>query len=239
MKIGAVNLSLIDACREDVAESVKLSAALRSYGSGVYKGGQGPSSADFQKRRYSEQNKRAEAYIAELEKVVEGEAVETRETSSFVESTSSHRHDPSTKQRQQKKTLRSAPYRSQRSQSLIRSLDSKEKRSFTVQHKVITADKIQVKLRQLLARFTICQSLSTQTVQTAHTAHDRICAHTLCGSIYLYASNQKQVLFCSNEHLCKRRLMRLLLMLGKCQPPMLLQQSLQPPMTPQPRRPGM
>ena len=57
VKIGAVNLSLIDACRDDVAESLKLAAAIRAYGSGAFKGGQGPSSADLRKRRYAEQNK--------------------------------------------------------------------------------------------------------------------------------------------------------------------------------------
>ena len=46
VKIGAVNLSLIDAYREDVTESLKLAAALRAYGSGAFKGGEGPSSAE-------------------------------------------------------------------------------------------------------------------------------------------------------------------------------------------------
>ena len=67
VKIGAVNLSLIDACREDVAESVKLAVALRAYGSGAFKGGEGPGSAELRKRRYAEQNKRADAYIAEVQ----------------------------------------------------------------------------------------------------------------------------------------------------------------------------
>ena len=49
VKIGAVNLSLIDACREDVAESVKLSASLDAYGAGAFKGSTGPSSVDLRK----------------------------------------------------------------------------------------------------------------------------------------------------------------------------------------------
>ena len=44
-----------------MAESLKLAATLRAYGSGAFKGGEGPSSADLRKGRYAEQNKRAHA----------------------------------------------------------------------------------------------------------------------------------------------------------------------------------
>ena len=94
VKIGAVNLSLIDAYREDVAESLKLAAALRAYGSGAFKGGEGPSSADPRKRRYAEQNKRADAYIEELDKVNQASpaasVITSRETDGFLDPTSSH-----------------------------------------------------------------------------------------------------------------------------------------------------
>lgn len=96
VKIGAVNLSLIDACREDVAESVKLAAAaLRAYGSGAFKGGEGSSSADLRKRRYAEQKKRADAYIDELNDFSQSTAATTsRETDGFIDPASSRRHDP-------------------------------------------------------------------------------------------------------------------------------------------------
>ncbi|KAJ7391538.1 hypothetical protein OS493_017232 [Desmophyllum pertusum] len=95
VKIGAVNLPLIDACREDVAESVKLAAAMRAYGSGVFKGGEGSSSADLRKRRYAEQKKRADAYIDELNYFSQSTAATTsRETDGFIDPASSRRHDP-------------------------------------------------------------------------------------------------------------------------------------------------
>lgn len=85
---------IIDACREDVAESLKLAAALTVYGSGVCKGGQGPSSADLQKRRYAEQNKRADVYIEELDEVNQASPaasiVTSQETDGFFDPTSSH-----------------------------------------------------------------------------------------------------------------------------------------------------
>ena len=111
VKIGAVNLSLIDACREDVAESVKLSASLDAYGAGAFKGSTGPSSSDLRKRRYAEQSNRADAYIAELDEVTLGDVVMTnKETCGFVEPTYSHRHDPVEKS-QHSKNDTATPYR--------------------------------------------------------------------------------------------------------------------------------
>ena len=92
VKIGAVNLSLTDACRKDVAESLKLAAAVRAYDSGAFKGGEEPSSADLGKRRYAEQNKRADAYIEELDEVNQASPaasiLTSRETDGFLEPTS-------------------------------------------------------------------------------------------------------------------------------------------------------
>ncbi|CAB3979812.1 Hypothetical predicted protein [Paramuricea clavata] len=69
--IGAENLTLIQACREDVAESVKL------------------------KRRVEDQKKQAEAFCKELDDYVEkGEDLQLREPEYFVDETAAHRNDP-------------------------------------------------------------------------------------------------------------------------------------------------
>lgn len=148
VKIGAVNLSLIDAFREDVAESVKPAAALRAYGSGALKGGKGPSCAELRKQRYAEQNKRADAYIAELNEVIQANpaVMTSRVTDGFIDLTSSHRHDPVKKAGNRNKG-REAPYRPQRSKAFLRPKDQKTKSSFTLQKKVVTNEKIEVELR--------------------------------------------------------------------------------------------
>ena len=56
-------------CLRGGCHGLRLASALRAYGSGAFKGGEGPSSADLRKRRYAEQNKRADAYIEELDEV--------------------------------------------------------------------------------------------------------------------------------------------------------------------------
>ena len=71
--ITAENLPLIQACREDVAESVKLKSRLEGYQVGAYKGGRGPSPTDPQRRRHLDQKKQAEAFCAELDDYVERE----------------------------------------------------------------------------------------------------------------------------------------------------------------------
>lgn len=77
---------------EDVAENLKLAAALRAYGSVAFKGGEGPSSADLRKRRYAEQNKRADAYIEELDEVNQASPaasiITSQETNGFLDPTS-------------------------------------------------------------------------------------------------------------------------------------------------------
>ncbi|CAB4001638.1 Hypothetical predicted protein [Paramuricea clavata] len=67
----AQNLTLIQACREDVAESVKLKRRVEGYEVGAYKGGRGPSVADLQRRRHVDQKKQAEAFCKELDDYVE------------------------------------------------------------------------------------------------------------------------------------------------------------------------
>lgn len=148
VKIGAVNLPLIDAFREDVAESVKPAAALRAYGSGALKGGEGPSCAELHKQRYAEQNKRADVYIAELNEVIQANpaVMTSRVTDGFIDLTSSHRHDPVKKAGNRNKG-REAPYRPQRSKAFLRPKDQKTKSSSTLQKKVVTNEKIEVELR--------------------------------------------------------------------------------------------
>jgi len=189
VKVGAVNLSLVDACREDVAESVKLSAALQEYGTGTFRGGKGPSAPDLQKRRYNQQSKRADAYIAELDKIAQtstATATATRETESFIDPSSSHRHDP--RSRVVHKSARSAPHRPQRSKAFQRSLDiaKKCKNSFTVHRKIVTKDKIQICLKQFtgktynvtLSKYPDCEDCTFCTKQN-------LCSHIVWA--YLFA----------------------------------------------------
>lgn len=96
--IGAENLTLIQACREDVAESIKLKRRLEGYRLGAYKGGRGPSADDLQRRRHVDQKKQAEAFCKELDSHVEsGEEMHLRQLEHFVDEGASHRHDPVSK----------------------------------------------------------------------------------------------------------------------------------------------
>ena len=181
VKIGAVNLSLIDACREDVAESVKLAAALRAYGSGAFKGGEGPGSAELRKRRYAEQNKRADAYIAELNEVMQANpaVMTSRVTDGFIDPTSSHRHDPVKKADNRNKS-RGAPYRAQRSKAFLRSLDiaKKTKSSFTLQKKVVTNEKIEVELRHFTGKNQkVTISSYPECLDCAYCTRQNLCSH--------------------------------------------------------------
>ena len=190
VKIGAVNLSLIDACREDVAESVKLSASLDAYGAGALKGGTGPSSADLRKRRYAEQSNRADAYIAELDEVALGDVVMTnRETCGFVEPTSSHRHDPVEKS-QHSKNDRATPYRPKRSKPFLRSLDiaKKTKRSFIVQDKIITKKEARVHLKHVTGKvYDVTISTFPHCAECAYCTRQNLCSHVLW--VYLFVFN--------------------------------------------------
>ena len=133
--ISAENLSLIQACREDVAESVKLKSRLEGYQDGAYKGGRGPSTTDLQRRRHLDQKKQAETFCKELDDFVErGEDLQLRESEHFVDESAAHRHDPvekrphekasacasSTKQSEVDKRL--TPKRNTRSSKFLRSL---------------------------------------------------------------------------------------------------------------------
>ena len=53
--IAAENLTLIQACCEDVAENLKLKRRLEGYRKVAYKGGQGPSATELQKRHHLNQ----------------------------------------------------------------------------------------------------------------------------------------------------------------------------------------
>ena len=87
---------MIQACREDVAESVKLESRLEGYQDGAYKGGRGPSTTDLQRRRHLDQKKQAEVFSRKLDDFVErGEDLQLQESEHFVdESAAAHRHDP-------------------------------------------------------------------------------------------------------------------------------------------------
>ena len=93
--ISAENLTLIQACREDVAESIKLKRRLEGYRLGAYSGGRGPSADELQRRRHLDQKKQAAEFCKELDDYVEGgEEMHLREPERFVDEKSSHRHDP-------------------------------------------------------------------------------------------------------------------------------------------------
>ena len=84
--INAENPTLIQACREDVAESIKVKRQLEGYQMGAYKGGCGPSAADIQRRRHLDQKKHASAFCKELDEYVEsGEVMELHQPECFVD----------------------------------------------------------------------------------------------------------------------------------------------------------
>ena len=86
---------MIQACREDVAESIKLKRRLEGYRLGAYSGGHGPSADELQRRRHLDQKKQAAEFCKELDYYVEGgEEMHLREPERFVDEKSSHRHDP-------------------------------------------------------------------------------------------------------------------------------------------------
>jgi len=61
----------------------------------MYKGGQGPSYQELQRRRHLDQKKQAESYCRELDDYLEsGEELQTRIHEQYVNERSSHRHDP-------------------------------------------------------------------------------------------------------------------------------------------------
>ena len=193
VKVGAVNLTLVDACREDVAESVKLSATLRAYGTGVFRGGGGPSAADLQRRRYAEQTKRADAYIDELNKIAQTSTsnIRTRETESFVDPTSSHRHDPPGGKAA--KSARTAPYRPQRSKSFLRSMDiaKKCKKSFTVQNTSVTKEKVQIGMRHSSGKYNnVTISKYPDCAECAYCTKQNLCSHIIWA--YLFVCNMPE-----------------------------------------------
>ena len=190
VKIGAVNLSLIDACRDDVAESLKLAAAIRAYGSGAFKGGQGPSSADLRKRRYAEQNKRADVYIEELDEVNQASPaasiITSRETDGFLDPTSSHQHDPVKRPTKGNKG-RAVPYRSPRSKAFMRSLEiaKKTKNSFNVLKKVVTTERVETHLKHFtgkIQKVTICTY--PDCADCVYCTRQTLCSHILW--VYLF-----------------------------------------------------
>ena len=127
---------MIQACGEDVAESVKLKRRLEGYQMGAYKGGRGPSAGELERRRHLEQKKQAAAFCKELDEYVEsGEVMQLRKPEQFVDENSSHRHDPfpqksqvgeaaSATAEQSQVHERAVPRRNTRSNKFFRSLQN-------------------------------------------------------------------------------------------------------------------
>ena len=193
VKVGAVNLTLVDACREDVAESVKQTAILRAYGTGAFRGGKGPGSAELQKRRYADQTKRTDAYITELDQLTTicAEKSTTRESDSFVDPSSSHRHDPPGNR--VAKSTRSAPYRSTRSKSFLRSLDIAKrcKRSFAVKSKIVTQEKVNITIKHSSGNENnITLSKFPECADCTYCSKQNLCSHIIWA--YLYVCNMPE-----------------------------------------------
>ena len=94
-RVRSESLTLIQACREDVAESIKLKRRLEGYRLGAYRGGHGPLADEVQRRRHLDQKKQAAEFCKELDDYVEGgEEMHLHEPERFVDEKSSHRHDP-------------------------------------------------------------------------------------------------------------------------------------------------
>ena len=62
---------MIQACREDIAESIKLKRRLEGYRLGAYSGGCGPSADELQPRRHLAQKKKVAQFCKELYAYVE------------------------------------------------------------------------------------------------------------------------------------------------------------------------
>lgn len=155
--VGAENLTLIQACREDVAESLKLKRRLEGYRKGAYKGGQGPSATELQKRRHLDQRKQAEDFCKELDDYAQhNDDMQHRQQEYFVDETAAHRHDPVRKRVQidsgscsasankGNEEKRAAPLRKTRSQKFLRSLQIAKscKNSFRVGKRSVNQNQI-------------------------------------------------------------------------------------------------
>ena len=67
---------MIQACREDIDESIKLKRQLEGYQLGAYSGGHGPLANELQRRRHLDQKKQAAEFCKELDAYVESGRVE-------------------------------------------------------------------------------------------------------------------------------------------------------------------
>ena len=74
---GGCNLSLVDAAYHDISESLRLAQMLQGYGDGVVKAGSGPSASDQQAREYSQEKRRTESYIWQLDEVIADDVLPT------------------------------------------------------------------------------------------------------------------------------------------------------------------
>ena len=101
---GIVYLDLLDAARQNVAENLELRSNLQSYEHGSYSG-KGPGKSELSKRSYAEQEKRAQAFSAELLAYIEDDASPPQAKShvAFVDKCASHRHDPPRQMNQKQK----------------------------------------------------------------------------------------------------------------------------------------
>lgn len=162
-----------------------MGTALRAYGSGPFKGGEGPSSADLRKRRYAEQNKRADAYIEELDEVNQAcpaaSIITSRETDGFLDPTSSHRRDPVKRPTKGNKG-RAVPYQSQRPKAFMRSLEiaKKTKNAFNVLKKEVTTERVGTRLKYFTGKIQkVTISTYPDCADCVYCTRQTLCSHIL------------------------------------------------------------
>lgn len=167
-----------------------MGTALRAYGSGPFKGGEGPSSADLRKRRYAEQNKRADAYIEELDEVNQAcpaaSIITSQETDGFLDPTSSHRRDPVKRPTKGNKG-RAVPYQSQRPKAFMRSLEiaKKTKNAFNVLKKVVTTERVGTRLKHFTGKIQkVTISTYPDCADCVYCTRQTLCSHILW--VYLF-----------------------------------------------------
>ena len=150
---GLVHLDLLDAARQDVAENLQLQSHLKQYEQGAYSG-KGPGKNALSKRNYAEQDKRAQAFSNELMQYIENgeneeEAPTPKEHTTYINESSSHRHDPPRKSAVKTKTAQPAPkakkrpcnLRKTRSKNFTRVLAiAKNMKSISVKSELVISD---------------------------------------------------------------------------------------------------
>lgn len=198
--VGAENLTLIQACREDVAESLKLKRRLEGYRKGAYKGGQGPSATELQKRRHLDQRKQAEDFCKELDDYAQhNDDMQHRQQEYFVDETAAHRHDPVRKRVQidsgscsasankGNEEKRAAPLRKTRSQKFLRSLQIAKscKNSFRVGKRNVNQNQITL-VHTTGANYNVVIDKIPQCTSCKYCTPRDVCSHILWVLLFVY-----------------------------------------------------